>query len=296
MATPRIPSGFKPTAAGYSVGAPSGVNITEVGGGLPRLGMEWSRGRQAFAVTMTMPQDAFGTWSVFYHRVIAAGGVQFTMPLDSGLGLADHICVMVPGSYSAVPVSGARMWTVSFSVLAESQVYSVYEDAVVTSTPRIPDGLKPVAAGYSIGAAAGVNMTEVSGGLSRVAMEWDRGRQAFAVTMILAQDKFTAWSTFFHQVIAGGGIQFLMPIDSGLGLSDHLCIMVPGSYSVVPVSGARIWSVSFSVLAESQVYSQYSTEDAQDLLELWELYGEDLDDLLARLAQFATVDTLVLTP
>lgn len=162
-------------------------------------------------------------------------------------------------------------------------------------TPAFPSGFKPAVQGYSIGAPAGVRMTELAGGMPRIGLAWDRGQQAFEVTMVISQAKFAVWVMFFYHQLRNGSLQFTMPLDSGLGLSDHLCIMVPGSYSAVPVSGSKVWSVRFTILAESQVYTT-TPEDADELLALWEVYGEGLEPLLARLAQFATVDTLVLMP
>jgi hypothetical protein len=162
-------------------------------------------------------------------------------------------------------------------------------------TPSIPSAFKPVAQGYNVGSPDGVRMSEVGGGLPRIAMEWDRGQQRFQVGMVMSSTKFTVWSIFFHRVIRNGSLQFLMPLDSGQGLQDHTCIMVPGSYSAVPVSGSKLWSVGFSVTAQAQVYDM-SDADVQAVLDLWEAAGEGSAALLERIAQFATVDTLVLAP
>lgn len=162
-------------------------------------------------------------------------------------------------------------------------------------TPRIPSGFKPVVAGYNIGAPDGVFMTEVGGGLPRVGMEWDRGKQQLPVTIICASElKFQVWSVFFHKVIAGGAIQFLMPLKTGGALLDHLCTMIPGTYSAVPVSGAKAWSVSFSVFAESSVHDM-SDADVTSTLDLWEVYGDDLGPLFSRLDQFVIDDMDVLS-
>lgn len=161
------------------------------------------------------------------------------------------------------------------------------------ATPSFPAGFKPTAQGYNIGSPDGVSMTDVGGGLPRVAMQWDRGRQAFQVTMILPQVRFSIWSTWFHHIIKNGAIQFTMPIDTGFGLQSALCVMVPGSYSAVPVASARVWSVTFTVLAESHAYTM-TDEDAAAVLVLWDAYGDDLSALLERLEVFATFDTLVL--
>jgi hypothetical protein len=160
-------------------------------------------------------------------------------------------------------------------------------------TPAFPSGFKPVVQGYSIGAPDGIQMNEVGGGLPRIAMEWDRGRQPFEVTMMMSEPKFRVWTAFFHRVLKGGAIQFTMLINSGLGLSPHLCMMLPGSYSAVPVGSVLQWSVRFSILAESEAY-QMTDAQLNELFALWEAQGEDLTPVLARLAQFANVDTLVL--
>lgn len=162
-------------------------------------------------------------------------------------------------------------------------------------TPHLPSGFKPVAAGYSIGSPDGVRMSEVGGGLPRIGLEWDRGMQRFELAEVMSQERFTVWSVFFHRVIRNGSIQFFAKLNSGQGLSEHLCTMVPGSYSAVPISGAKLWSVKYSVMAQSQVYDMTDAE-VQDVLNFWEATTEGGDELLARLAQFATVDTLVLVP
>lgn len=161
------------------------------------------------------------------------------------------------------------------------------------TTPSIPTGFKPVIQGYSIGAAPGVMRTEVAGGAPRYALEYDRGTQAFQVTLVLDAMAFSVWTAFYHHVIKKGAITFAMPIDSGFGLQEHDCNIVPGSYSAVR-AGGQITAVSFVVDAEARVYTDFTVDDAEGLIDLWNEYGPGTDELLARLAQFATVDTLVL--
>jgi hypothetical protein len=158
--------------------------------------------------------------------------------------------------------------------------------------PTIPNGFKPVIQGYGIGSPTGVMLTEVAGGMPRSAMEWDRGVQPFQVTFVLTAAKFAVWTAFFHHVIKKGAIAFTMPLDSGFGLQDHECLMVPGSYSAAR-AGGQITSVTFTVVAESSAYAM-TAADADAIVELWNEYGEASDELLARIAQFANEDTLVL--
>lgn len=159
-------------------------------------------------------------------------------------------------------------------------------------TPRIPTGFKPIIQGYQIGKPEGVVMTEVVGGLPRSALQWDRGVQPFTITMIIERDKYSIWNLFFIHTIKKGSIQFFLPLDSTAELQDHLCMMVTDSYSAAR-AGGQVWSVSFTVLAENAAYD-VSAEDAAAILESWELLGEDMNALLARIAQFANTDVLAL--
>lgn len=164
-------------------------------------------------------------------------------------------------------------------------------------TPRIPSGFKPVAAGYQIGAPDGVALSEVAGGMPRIALNWTRGKQLIQLGQVLSEARFYTWTLWFQRVIGNGGMQFLMPLNTGLGLEDHTCVMVPGSYSAAPLAGAKHWSVSFSVIVESSAYA-LADEDVAAYFVTWEALGGSptMDSLFERLARFATEDTLVLQP
>ncbi|MES2218365.1 MAG: hypothetical protein V4501_08130 [Pseudomonadota bacterium] len=134
--------------------------------------------------------------------------------------------------------------------------------------------------------------TEVAGGSSRYAMEWDRGFQKFNVTLVLDKLKFSVWTAFFHHVIKKGAYTFDMPLDSGFGTSLHAVNMMPGSYSATRTQGLAM-IVSFVVETESEAYELSATEGA-GLVDIYNTYGASTPDLLDRLAQFANVDSLVL--
>ena len=54
-----------------------------------------------------------------------------------------------------------------------------------------------------------------------------------------------------------------------------------------------LYSISFVVSAVSRVHDM-TAADAQNLVDLWNLYTDDLSALFDRLEQFANVDTTVL--
>lgn len=158
--------------------------------------------------------------------------------------------------------------------------------------PVIPRGIVPVIQGYTYGDPGGVKRTAVAGGSPRYALDYDRGAQQFQVSMVMKPDKFSIWTVFYHHLIKKGAISFEMELDSGQGCQPHVCNIVPGSYSAARTS-LNIWTVGFTVEAESRVYD-LTEDDAAGLVELWNEVGAPLDSLLARLARFALVDTTVL--
>ena len=160
------------------------------------------------------------------------------------------------------------------------------------ANPVFPSYMDYTAATYSFGGPDGVMRTEVSGGTPRYALDYDRGLQQFSISMMLNRSQVSVWMAFFYHIIKKGSITFDMNLDSGFGQQVHACNIIPGSYSATRTGGE--WTViTFVVEAESKVYDMTAAE-AQSLIDVYNLYGQDTDDLLARLAQFALVDSLVL--
>lgn len=158
--------------------------------------------------------------------------------------------------------------------------------------PTMPNGLVPNVSSYSIGSPGGVMRTEVAGGAPRVGMMYDRGVQEYRVTLLLDALKFSVWTAFFHHIIKKGSVTFDMQLDSGFGTETHAVTMIPGSYSATRTGGIAMIA-TFNVEAESKAYD-FSAEDAQSMIDYYNLVGGDSDDLLLQISQFANVDTLVL--
>lgn len=160
------------------------------------------------------------------------------------------------------------------------------------TTPTIPTGLRPIVSGYSFDGPGGVSATEVAGGAPRVAMEYDRGVQPFRVTFMLKPLELAVWTTFFHHTIKKGSLPFQMHLDSGYGPALHTVTMIPGSYSAARSANRVDTAATFGVWTESAAYDM-TADQAQQLLDFYETYGESGAALLERLARFATVDILV---
>jgi len=287
-----LPNGLKPLVADYSFGEPGGVLRTEVAGGAARYALDWDRGMQRFSVSFLLDSMQFSVWSAFYHHTIKKGAIAFDMPIDSGSGVSAHSVNIVPGSYSAA-LTGGVMWSVSLVVEAENQVYTLSESAATDMAGLFNlYGIKPVVSGYGMDEPGGVMRSDVAGGVSRYALDWDRAPQRFQVTLILDAQQFKIWSVFYHRIINKGSIAFDMPLDSGYGISPHSVNILPGSYSAARTGGI-MWVVSLVVEAENQVYGMTAAE-ASSLIDFYALYGAETPALLARIARLATADTRVL--
>lgn len=160
-------------------------------------------------------------------------------------------------------------------------------------TPRIPYGMCPAVSPYSFGSPGGAVRTDIDGGVGRYGLMYDRGTQQFQVTLVLSGAYFTVWNAFFLRVIDKGVISFIMTMDSGMGLEDHLCNIIPGSYGATLTSGT-MYSVSFVIEAEAA--STYDLSDSQiaDLIDIHNVTEGKTHALFDRLAQFANFDTNVL--
>jgi hypothetical protein len=155
--------------------------------------------------------------------------------------------------------------------------------------PTIPAGIFFTVSGYTSEGPGGVSASEVAGGLPRVAMEWDRGVQAFRGTAICKPIEFEMWTLFYLHTIKKGAISFQMYLDSGLGVSLHNVTMIPGSYATARSSNGVDTAVTFGVWAESQGYGM-TADEAADVLALYEATRETLSPLLARVATFVADD------
>jgi len=158
---------------------------------------------------------------------------------------------------------------------------------------RIPADFKPLIAGYSFDGTAGAVMTEVEGGSNRFGRRFRRGPQQFRVSLNMRPAKLSVWTAFYFHLIDEGTERFIMPLDSGAGLEDHFCNVVPGSYSAVRAANSQITVVSFVVSAISTVWNM-TQADAQAIVDFWNASSGEGDALLRRIDQFASGDSRVL--
>lgn len=156
--------------------------------------------------------------------------------------------------------------------------------------PTLPLALKPTAA-YSVSSPSGAFMTEGEGGPDRTGLLFERGPQTFQVTFVLTAEKFQVWTLFYHRIIGLGTIPFTMPLDSGFGVQPHEATIVPNSYGAV--RNGQAWTVTFQARATGKAYD-FTPEQAQEFLDLYDATGEELSSIINGLYRFANIDSLVL--
>ena len=132
----------------------------------------------------------------------------------------------------------------------------------------------------------------MAGGVAAYALDWGRGMQRFSCTLILTATQYAIWSVWFYRLIKKGAYTFDMPLDSGFGTQPHACNILPDSYQASRTGGIAT-VVSFVVEAESKALDM-SAAEAQSMVDVYSAYGAESNALLARIAQFANVDSLAL--
>ena len=157
--------------------------------------------------------------------------------------------------------------------------------------PTIPAGLCVAANGYSFSGPTGARRTDVAAGRGRYGLNYYGGTSQFAVSLVLTPDQFRVWTLFYHRKIALGTLPFAMDLDSGMGIQQHECNVLPDSYQAS--KNQTVWVVTFNVEARA---SAYDLDQAVSDLELdyWDNTGQFLGPMLDRLTIFANEDVLIL--
>ena len=151
-----------------------------------------------------------------------------------------------------------------------------------------PSKLKPsITQGYGFGASDNVITQQVQGGTALQMLDYRTGPVAFNVGLSLDPLRLQVFQDFYIGKINSGADKFAMNLDSGNGIEEHIVMMVPNSIAF-DGSRAPIWTVAFTIIAETTPFQEnpYNGE----LSDLFDIYGDDLDELLNQLAIFTLQD------
>lgn len=155
-------------------------------------------------------------------------------------------------------------------------------------TATFPPAIKPVVSqGYSFNAPANVLEQPVAGGLPLMILDYKTASVAFDVALVLDYFRLAVWMDFYFGKINSGSASFYMNLDSGFGIQQHVCKIMPSSINQNS-SDTETWIVTFTVLAENTPASL--APYGGSLVDLFNVYGEDIPIILDRLALFTLVD------
>lgn len=151
-----------------------------------------------------------------------------------------------------------------------------------------PVSIKPVITrGYGWNTPDNVISIETMGGAPIQVRDYRTGPVTFSITVIGNSLIKAVMTDFIYGKISSGADKFYMSLDSGYGIEQHVCQIVPGSIAFDGSNGP-VTVVSFTVRAE--------TTPAQDnpyggnLVDLYGVYGTEINALFDALDNFVNVE------
>ena len=146
-----------------------------------------------------------------------------------------------------------------------------------------PRSVKPLTnKTYSTSRGGNVLQTRVAGGLPRIGLDTTLESPIFALNFILSDLGYQVVLNFYDAAINHGASSFKMMLDSGTGIVEHQCYIVPGTFKATKPSHNN-WVLSLSMIAE---VTPSQNETCPSLYELYDCYGEQSCDLLNALESF----------
>lgn len=151
-----------------------------------------------------------------------------------------------------------------------------------------PSMIKPsITQGYGLGAPDNIISQQVQGGAALQMLDYRTGPVTFNVGIVCDPLKRQVFYDFYYGKINSGSAKFTMILDSGNGLEEHNVFIVPNTLSD-DGSRAPIWVISFTIVAETTPFQE--NPFGGDLADLYDIYGDQLDDLINQLEIFALED------
>jgi len=134
-----------------------------------------------------------------------------------------------------------------------------------------PRSIKPLTnRNYSMRRGSNVIGSQVQGGNDRAALKYSTEPVPFNLNFILSDGAYNALLNFYDVAINHGASSFKMMLDSGTGIVEHQCIIVPNSWNAVRPSHGT-WSLALRVNAE---VTPSQNEVCDNLYQLWDCYGD----------------------
>lgn len=156
----------------------------------------------------------------------------------------------------------------------------------------IPNFTIPLAQGYRFNRGNNIVRTPVAGGIFRTVLDYSLEAVEINVVFAFTNIEKAAFFDWYDSTINHGANSFNIPLETDTdGLQNHQALFKPGTINVTTREGIN-WRVTCTLVVE--------TSPSQDkpfggsLWPLIEVYGENLQPVLDRLAKLVNIDFLVL--
>lgn len=154
-------------------------------------------------------------------------------------------------------------------------------------TVYFPSNIKPVVnRGYRFGAANNLITVDTMGGTPIIIKDYKYGSVIVPVSFVGDRLLKMVISDFYYGKINSGADKFYMNLDTGMGIEEHICQIVPGTVEFNG-DGDPLWIISMQIRCE-----RTPAQDAPfsgSLSDLYGIYGEQTDELLVELAEFVNI-------
>ena len=146
-----------------------------------------------------------------------------------------------------------------------------------------PTNIKPlVNRNYSTERGSNLVSTPLSGGVPLVSLDTTLESPPFRLNFILDDLKYQVLLNFYDAVLNHGANSFKMNLDSGNGVEEHQCYIIPNTWKPSrPADGN--WYLAVSMVAE---VTSSQLDDTTDLYDLYSIYGDELPQVLAGLGEW----------
>ena len=150
--------------------------------------------------------------------------------------------------------------------------------------------LTPIYAGYGDKASTDFVQSNISGGMPRTQLDLVGGVSVVNLVFRLSPVGHQYWKSFFYNTIKTGALPFNINLDIE-GYSQTYSVQIVNNSVNRALAYVRGNDVSFQVYAKPVVDAEYM----QGITDIYEAYDEESYLLLEAIAQFANVDSQVLT-
>jgi len=155
----------------------------------------------------------------------------------------------------------------------------------------IPDFVVPLARGYKFSRGRNIVRTPVAGGIFRTALDYSLEAVEIKVVFALNSLEKAAFFDWYDFAINHGADSFVIPLETDLdGLQNHQALIKPGTLNVSTNDGINWWAACTLVVETTPAQDE---PFAGELWPLVEIYGNQLEPIIDRLAILVNVDFLV---